>query len=907
MASAFCEDEESKPIRRNTKQGQYVVSHYSWLCKFVYLLQLLLLPSRIMALQRTNNIAVLTQSSSIRNISNKRPAYQNWNDRMSGKRVAFLPIDRGDDDITRIRGGSSPPSSGENSYEHETGEEANKNMRGDNYVYSLPTRRDIRARRYAHEKEDRSINIEHTIADASNNNGADMGNYEYAQLERGRIHNNIRNGASAFNRDGQSRSHINYDERYPKNEQRPISTGTLMGSHFHNDPQQQPVSTARETYESKYYRKPVHVLNDANKSVDASIGTQVSETMNLEVKAPPPPLPHPPTFVRPNPHPPPPLSRPPPPPLRSVGVNHNQNEQAGHSRLSAVNVDKKTDVANIDEHAEKQQDPIDTNVDEQIRYKGDRAEVNSHSYSRSQTELEISKNVQNFESMIGKTHPIIVEQEDEASHSISLDNVISNESSIQCETMINGDNNSVRNTTGTVAEAELASSVPNLNISCLEMNKAGGIIDKEPEKNNIDITVEATQDDDCNNDGLSNEQSVEPSSGADHCEHEKDEDNDKDVDVSLDKAMDIDSPEMMKLQRSLLEKSMNDIMGPNSIVGMKPKSMTLRMFQSMAKMSKSVVKSMWDVSAMMLVFNSNSATRGPDVSSMPLRLNLSIIIPISATTDGTPWASEDQWISHTMAMFTLYFDLWSINIPEMGSQGAHMKFGAKEDSKIARVSELVTPPRNGWDIGTKLNHAESILVSSFISNAITSAVLNETILNSILPAVYSHIDNYRNMDAPTAKSPPVKLKREKTVITKTKKVHQTILSQIDTEEDLDDIDFARLLVELQGGPLEEIIEEVEYEYDLEPIFEDECIVEEIEIEHEYSYKEGKHNNANDKECSDDAVEITDAEESTTITFDTDSEDDDEEDLLEDDDLEVLESARFYESDWFGSDEDEDSF
>ena len=865
-------------------------------------------------MQRTNNIpvAVLTQSSSMRNVSNKRPAYQNWCDRMSGKRVAFLPIDRrGDDDITRIRGGSSPPSSGENSYEHETGEEANKITRGDNYEYSLPTRRDIRARRYEHnEKEDRSINIENTIADASNNNGADMGNYEYAQLERGRIHNNIRNEASVFNREGHSRSHIHCDERYPKNEQRPISTGILMGSHFDNDPQQQPVSTARETYESKYYRKPVHVLNDANKSVDTSIGTQVSETMNLEVKA-PPPLPYPPKFVRPNPHPPPPLSRPPSPPLRSEGVNQNENEQAGRSGLSAVNVDKKTDVANIyNAHADKQQDPIHTKVDEQIQYREDREEVNSHSYSRSQTELEISKNVQNIESMKGKSHPINLEQEDEASHSISFDNIISNESSLQGESMVNGDNNSVRHTTGTVAEAELASSVhvPNLNISCLETIKAGEIVDKEPEKKNIDITVEATQDDDCNNDGLSNEESVEPSSGEDHCENEQDEDNDKDVEVSLDKAMDIDSPEMMKLQRSLLEKSMNDIMGPNSIVGLKPKSMTSRMFQSIAKMSKSVVKSVWDASAMMLVFNSNSATRGPDVSSMPLRLNLSIIIPISATTDGTPWASEDQWISHTMEMFTLYFDLWSINIPEMGSQGAHMKFGAKEDdSKIAHVSELVTPPRNGWDIGTKLNHAESILVSSFISNAITSAVLNETILNSILPAVYNHIDNYRNMDAPTAKSPPVKLKREKTVITKTKKVHQTILSQIDTEEDLDDIDFARLLVELQGGPLEEIIEEVEYEYDVEPIFEDECIVEEIEIEHEYSSKEGKHNNANDEECSEDAVEITDAEESNTITFDTDSEDDDEEDLLEDDDLEVLESARFYESDWFGSDEDEDSF
>lgn len=83
-----------------------------------------------------------------------------------------------------------------------------------------------------------------------------------------------------------------------------------------------------------------------------------------------------------------------------------------------------------------------------------------------------------------------------------------------------------------------------------------------------------------------------------------------------------------------------------------------------------------------------------------------------------PWPSEDQWISHThtMTMFTLFFDLWSIYSPEMGSQGANMEFGAKEDYAF----ELVTTGHycssqclNVWDIGTKSNHAESIYWSPY--------------------------------------------------------------------------------------------------------------------------------------------------------------------------------------------------
>jgi len=61
-------------------------------------------------------------------------------------------------------------------------------------------------------------------------------------------------------------------------------------------------------------------------------------------------------------------------------------------------------------------------------------------------------------------------------------------------------------------------------------------------------------------------------------------------------------------------------------------------------------------------------------------------------------------------------------------------------------------------------------------------------------------------------------KREMKIITKSTRPRETILSHTDTDVDLNTSDFERLLVELGQGPMEEVIEEVEYEYDEEPIF-----------------------------------------------------------------------------------------
>jgi hypothetical protein len=119
-----------------------------------------------------------------------------------------------------------------------------------------------------------------------------------------------------------------------------------------------------------------------------------------------------------------------------------------------------------------------------------------------------------------------------------------------------------------------------------------------------------------------------------------------------------------------------------------------------------------------------------------------------------------------------------------------------------------------------------------------------------------------------------------------------------TSEDLDVINFARLLMELECGPNEQIIEEIEYEYDEEPIFIDTDDVYEVEdhdadgILHldfdaliDEQVYEGEHELSGEKEGEDDT---------------------DYDDLLDDDELEVLEDARLDSSDWFSGDDDQDA-
>ena len=363
------------------------------------------------------------------------------------------------------------------------------------------------------------------------------------------------------------------------------------------------------------------------------------------------------------------------------------------------------------------------------------------------------------------------------------------------------------------------------------------------------------------------------------------------------------SADMSKLQRSLVEKSMRS---DKDIVKSSSTSMSSWMMHKASALGKRLAKSMWEKSTGMVI---KSIPVTEKEIFVPIRLNPRAI-SLSAGA-GMPWGNEHQWVTHTMALFTLYFDLWSVKCPQSTrthSDNVVMLKSETDKDKVATrtrnggFSEASLVSSNLREVGTTLNHAESILVSAFLSNAITSAILNETILHSILPAVYNHIDSYRPPE-PVPVPQPTILKREKTIITKTTKVKETILSRIDPDEDLDDLDFARLLVELEEGPIEEIIEEVGYEYDVEPL--DELVVEEVESEEVHEVEDQDPGDDDSSNHTIHHVEITDIDEGASANnYDIT---DDEEDLLEDDELEILESARFDESDWIDQfcDEDDD--
>ena len=382
-------------------------------------------------------------------------------------------------------------------------------------------------------------------------------------------------------------------------------------------------------------------------------------------------------------------------------------------------------------------------------------------------------------------------------------------------------------------------------------------------------------------------------------EFEKEEDATSSITNDRDKDIMMDREALSKLQRSVEEKSTTH----------KPTSITSWVLKGVSNLGKRLIKSAlsgWE-------FNDSSITRndiapkqihlrsyelklktefssvemGSKVSSAPLlRLGNSISYSGGLPMESS-WGSE-QWVDHTMELFSLYFELWAIKCP------APQKVKSKPVTTMEQ-RELQTMPSAISNMGTSLNHAESILISTFLSNAVTTAVMNDSILNSILPAVYNHIENYK----PPA--PRVVVKREKKVITKTTKVKETILSRIDPDEDLDDIDFARLLVELDGGPVEEIIEQIEYEYDEEPLF---LADEDIETEEIYEV---------DGPEPDDHIEIPEIDTQLIDDIDIDDEsvidegseeDTDYDDLLEDEELELLEAARIDESEWFSGDDEQ---
>jgi len=384
--------------------------------------------------------------------------------------------------------------------------------------------------------------------------------------------------------------------------------------------------------------------------------------------------------------------------------------------------------------------------------------------------------------------------------------------------------------------------------------------------------------------------------------------NDEDYDVLETAAQDYssaadgdnqDAAALSKLQRSVLMKSKKPVCEKSST-----KSISSWLMQNMSNVGKRLIKtavsSIWTKSYQ---DKSNVDSLIPILATthtkmkLPRGLGSEVLIRhdqvIQLSILGNPpdviWKIEENSLDHAMELFTMYFDLWNIKCPKRRFKGDLIS-KVVSNTTSTRDHESNTPiPFQPSTIGTPISHAESILVSTFLSNAVSSTILNDSIMNTILPAVYSHMENY------TPPPQPIRTKREKTVITKTTRVKPTILSKIDTDENLDDIDFARLLMELEGGPNEQIIEEIEYEYDEEPVFIDADDVYEVEDYDVDVIPEVKIDDLNDEELYEDENELSGSE----VENDTDYDD-----LLDDDELEVLEDARIDSSDWFSGDDDQ---
>ena len=362
-----------------------------------------------------------------------------------------------------------------------------------------------------------------------------------------------------------------------------------------------------------------------------------------------------------------------------------------------------------------------------------------------------------------------------------------------------------------------------------------------------------------------------------------------------------DSAALSKLQRSILMKSKSQDRLSNNV------SISSWLMTSMSKVGKRLVdtaiSSIWAPSRQDDEKKFDSDYFTPTLAStqmkMPKGLGSEVLVKkmqvIQLSTSGPSpdaiWKTEENVLNHTMELFSLYFALWNIKCPKQSAPSDKVALSAKAASGITSNAPVPFQPGN---LGTSLNHAESILVSAFLSNAVSSAILNDSIMNTILPAVYSHIDNYR----PPIQ--PIRTKREKTVITKTTRARPTILSKIDTDGDMDDIDFARLLMELEGGPNEQIVEEIEYEYDEEPLFIDADDLYEVEDQDPdiAVIPDVEIDDLNDEQVLEIESELDDG---VNSEIDNDTDDDD---LLDDDELEVLEDARIDSSDWFSGDDDQ---
>lgn len=265
----------------------------------------------------------------------------------------------------------------------------------------------------------------------------------------------------------------------------------------------------------------------------------------------------------------------------------------------------------------------------------------------------------------------------------------------------------------------------------------------------------------------------------------------------------------------------------------------------------------------------------------------------------TPWKSEDCLLYDVLNTFSLYFKLLSIIYPNRTRQKENTSTEEEIDDEEAIFGE---PSLDIFDVSEVDEDSEpdttisSLTSRGEINNSIELAI-KSSLIQSIVPMLQEYTAEYM-MQMPT------RMKRTTRVISKSIRVRETVLSQLDVSDtnlDITNTDFERLLFELSSGPAEEIIEEIEYEYDEWPLHFDmlddmeEHILEIIEDEkHLIELK-------TDDNFGTSGTPYTEDFDVHNIGNDFDGADYDD-DLLDDSDLCILEEAEPSDFGWISEDE-----
>eukprot|EP01083_Nonionella_stella_P160583 525141_1 len=242
----------------------------------------------------------------------------------------------------------------------------------------------------------------------------------------------------------------------------------------------------------------------------------------------------------------------------------------------------------------------------------------------------------------------------------------------------------------------------------------------------------------------------------------------------------------------------------------------------------------------------------------------------------------------------VYEKLHSLYQPYIPNKDA--EHPCRDDKNLTNSEdELIIQEQEKSELSARRDENDLAMEATILSAAVVTSFMN-----TIFPIVQRLVQT-------SAHPRIVKIrKRETRVISKTTRPRQTLLSVIDTENDLKPFQFERLLIELSQNLNEEIIEEIEYEYDEEPIFDEiQKFDDEIyEVEHQlepedlYLIEAGISDSVDDilRECDEGDFSFSDNDSCA-------NDETDEGELLDDSDLDILEEASIDGSRWYLVDEE----